>query len=101
MHRGIRFFLRCFGPQAVTAYEHFDPGEGRERVRKSGLGKPQLLTGEAGVLPLACPAVDGDGKKAKVDQRGKAQLWHAFRFCYTTCTVATVVVCASLAHIKP
>ena len=41
------------------------PG-GRERVRESGLGKPQLLTGEAGVLPLACPAVDGDGKKASV-----------------------------------
>ena len=55
-----------FGPQAIgwgqrTASTVF---RGRERVRDSGLGKPQLLTGEAGVLPLACPAVDGDGKKA-------------------------------------
>ena len=59
-----------FGPQAIgwgqgTASTVF---RGRERVlvRESGLGKPQLLTGEAGVLPLACPAVDGDGKKANV-----------------------------------
>lgn len=31
---------------------------------KLGLGKPLLLIGEAAVLPLACPTVDGDGKKA-------------------------------------
>ena len=32
------------------------------------LGKPQLLTGEAGVLPSR-PAVDGDGKKANNTDR--------------------------------
>ena len=57
-----------FGPQAIGWGQRTAStvSRGRERVRKSGLGKPQLLTGEAGVLPLACPAVDGEGKKANV-----------------------------------